>query len=159
MTLNSFIPFRAGRQQVRNPLQHHLGLKEHLVIPKTQHLVSLFSQKITSRFVLSTSEACCSPSSSIINRYSRQQKSVINGPIGRCRRNLAPDNCRARSHAQENAPLPSAPAAVARVREVWMAYPRSLLYQHQRISVISATSLKDTPRAGLRTQHAALARG
>ena|ERR1700730_7148926 len=31
---------------------HRVGLPEHLMVPKAQHLVSLFPQKITSRFVL-----------------------------------------------------------------------------------------------------------
>jgi hypothetical protein len=42
----------ARRQQIRNPLQHQLGLEEHFVVPKAQHLVSLFSQKLTACFVL-----------------------------------------------------------------------------------------------------------
>src|SRR5690242_10992953 len=52
MTLNFFSLSLARREQVRNPLQDNLGLKKHFVVPKTQHLVSLFSQKISARFVL-----------------------------------------------------------------------------------------------------------
>jgi len=33
-------------------LQYKFGLPEHLMVPNAQHLVSLFSQKISSRFVL-----------------------------------------------------------------------------------------------------------
>jgi hypothetical protein len=52
MTLDFFSLSLARREQVRNPLQDNLGLKKHFVVPKTQLLVSLFSQKISARFVL-----------------------------------------------------------------------------------------------------------
>src|SRR6266849_8113195 len=44
------VPRAASKSAILNPLQHSLGLKKHLVIPKS--LVSMLSQKITGRFVL-----------------------------------------------------------------------------------------------------------
>jgi len=61
---------------------------------------------------------------------------------------------------KENASFPFARAAAfARVREEWMAYPRKSTLTGSTHFVLLATSLQDTPRAGLRTQRAPIARG
>jgi hypothetical protein len=113
------------------------------MVPKTQHLVSLLSEEITFRFVLFFFHFA-----SVLPAVKLDYQSMFEtAEIGD-------------KTAKENAPLPFAPAvAVVRVCVVWIDYPRKSALTGSTHFVLLATSLQDTPRAGLRTQRALIARG
>ncbi len=134
----------ARRQRVRNPLQHKLGLTEHLVVPNAQHLVSRFSQKICSRFVLfhfgrvlpsvKLDYQAMFETTEIGDKRIDSERDSQTRPLGSAALRAVSDidagtsrrTTAARAIApKENAPLPFPRAvAVVRIRVVWMAYPR-----------------------------------
>ncbi len=124
------------------------------MVPKTQHLVSLLSEKITSRLchfgsvLLSVKLDYQSmfETVEIGNKRTNFERGSQTRPLGSAALRLVSDidagTSRRTPAAQavatkENAPLPFAPtAAVVRAREVWMAYHEGQLYQHPRIFML-----------------------
>jgi hypothetical protein len=157
----------ARHQQVRDPLQHKLGLPEHLMVPKAQHLVSPFSQKIRSRFVLfhfgsvlpsvKLDYQAMFETAEIGNERTDSERDSRTRPLGFAALRLVSDIDAGTSRRttaaraigpKENAPLPfPRTAAVVRIRVVWMAYPRmSTLPVYRRIPAFRHVASKYAAR-------------
>ncbi len=149
------------------------------MVPKTQHLVSLFSQKLTACFILfrfggvlpsvKLDYQAMFDTAEIGNERVDSERDSQTRPLGSAALRLVSDidagtsRRTAVAHAgapKETAPLPSVPAAtVARARVASMAYPRRPTLPVSTHSRLPATSVQDTRCAGLRTQRAPFARG
>jgi hypothetical protein len=138
-----------------------------------------FSQKISARFVLfhfgsvlpsvKLDYQAMFETAEIGDKRANSERDSQTRPLGsaalRLVSHIDAGTSRRTTAARAIAPKASAPlpfpraVAVVRVREVWMAYPRKSTLTGSTHFVLLATSLQDTPRAGLRTQRAPVARG